>query len=108
MGIYIPIDLPEIDGNKSIKAEIRKIDGEWEFGIMTGGYYCSQQWSFYPLAEVQPHGRLIDADALLSKDADVQEVLIDFYGFIEDTVCGFSAKKIREAPTIIEADSKTI
>lgn len=55
--------LPKIEGDKSIKAEIRCVGGKWEFGIMTGGYYCSQEWTFYPLSELPPHGRLIDADA---------------------------------------------
>lgn len=55
--------LPTIEGDKSIKAEIRCIGGKWEFGIMTGGYYCCQQWSFYPLSELPPHGDLIDMDA---------------------------------------------
>ena len=56
--------LPKIDGNKAIKAEIRCIDGKWQLGIMTGGYYCSQEWTFYPLSELPQHGRLIDADEL--------------------------------------------
>ena len=56
-------EMPDIGNNKSIKAEIRNLDGKLEFGIMTGGYHCSQQWTYYPLVSVpSPHGDLIDRD----------------------------------------------
>ena len=55
------VKIPEIEENKSIKAEIRNLDGKLELGIMTGGYYCSQQWLYYPLAEApeQKHGKWV-------------------------------------------------
>ena len=58
------MEMPEIENNHGIKAEIRMLDGKLELGIMTGGYYCSQEWTYYPLVEIPDHGRLIDADAL--------------------------------------------
>ena len=67
-GIYIPMKLPDIKDNHIIKAEIRNIDGELQFGIMTDGYYCCQQWTYYPLMTVQDHGDLIDRDALKQKE----------------------------------------
>lgn len=64
MNVYVNgMKMPEIKENKSIKAEIRNLDGRLELGIMTGGYYCCEQWSYYPIIKVPDgHGRLIDAD----------------------------------------------
>lgn len=60
------VEMPDIENNKSIKAEIRNLDGKLELGIMTGGYYCSQQWTYYPIVSVPtPHGSLKDADAAI-------------------------------------------
>jgi len=56
------MEMPEIENNHGIKAEIRMLDGKLELGIMTGGYYCSQEWTYYPLVEIPDHGRLIDGD----------------------------------------------
>lgn len=65
MSVYIPgFEIPTIEGNRAIKAEIRQINGKLEFGIMTGGYSCCQQWTYYPLISVPPHSLLIVADAL--------------------------------------------
>ena len=63
-GIYIPMKLPGIEDNHRIKAEIRKIDGELQFGIMTDGYYCCENWTYYPITTIQDHGDLIDRDEL--------------------------------------------
>ena len=104
MSILINIKMPKIENNKSVKAEIRQIDGKFELGIMTGGYYCSQEWTYYPLVEVPtPHGRLIDGIAIRHKLLEVwrnsRNYTIDYKNGIED-----ANEAIRLAPTIIEAE----
>ena len=93
MSVYVQgFNIPEIEGNRRIKAEIRQLDGNLEFGIMTGGYKCCEQWTYYPLVKVQNHGRLIDADALLES--------------IKGTQRYFDLKfDIESAPTVIPADN---
>ena len=49
-----------------------------------------EKQDFCPLIELPPHGRLIDADALLSENVDP---------FTEQTIL-----KIKFAPTILEAE----
>lgn len=56
-----------------------------------------------PLVEVPPHGRLIDADALKAKEADVRDTWADCDGR-EDTVMGFSLDMLDHAPTILPAE----
>ena len=97
------MEMPKIKENKSIKAEIRNLDGRLELGIMTGGYYCCEQWSYYPIIEVPDgHGRLIDADELTS----------DY--FVTSTSTGnyislyVSKKQIEDAPIIIPADREEV
>lgn len=93
------MEMPDIENNKSIKAEIRNLDGKLELGIMTGGYYCSQQWTYYPIVSVPtPHGRLIDADALLS----VAEPIEDRRGNVKRVVWD---AHINRRPTVIEAEA---
>ena len=94
--------MPEIKENKSIKAEIRNLDGRLELGIMTGGYYCCEQWSYYPIIEVPyGHGRLIDADELRKKYKrpmdwlDRKEVMYHVTGIWTS---------IDNAPTVIPTD----
>lgn len=56
-----------------------------------------------PLVEVEtPHGRLIDADALENKGADV----CCSEGYYGSDIWGFSYEMIDDAPTIIEAEGK--
>lgn len=91
--------MPKIEGNKAIKAEIRQIDGKLEFGIMTGGYYCSQQWTYFPITEVPRHGRLIDTKPLLKK-------IIETWGIDADASdCNILFNLVADQPTIIEGDS---
>ena len=103
MSVYIPgMEMPVIVGNRGIKAEIRQIDGKLEFGIMTGGYSCCEQWTYYPIVPVPPHGRLGDLDEIvrykerLVVDADKINPKIRY---VVDT------KYIDTAPTIIPADT---
>ena len=49
-----------------------------------------------PLIEIPPHGRLIDADALLQE----HERIVDSWGLAHIV----SAQAVRNAPTIIEAE----
>lgn len=97
--------LPTVEGDKSIKAEIRCIGGKWEFGIMTGGYYCCQQWSFYPISELPPHGRCIDADARVNVQMyndefeDYQTVNMSI-----DDLLDSSWIELEDDPTIIPAE----
>ena len=101
MSILINMEMPEIDGNRGVKAEIRQLDGKLEFGIMTGGYDCCELWSYYPIQEIQkPHGRLIDADVEIEAiekwenhpDEYIRNRNKDFINFL------------KEAPTVIPAD----
>ena len=96
--------LPKIEGDKSIKAEIRCVGGKWEFGIMTGGYYCCQQWSFYPLSELPPHGKLGDLDESDNYAYDVLEIC-SAGGYKSQWEAAREMQKVyRDAPSIIEAE----
>ena len=90
--------LPEIEENKCIKAEIRNIDGQLRLGIMTGGYSCSQEWTYYPLDAIQAHGNLIDVDALLKQPCDIAE---RYGGGFQDE--GYLRDTIEHAPVVIPA-----
>lgn len=62
--------------------------------------FCESEYEDCPLIELPPHGRLIDADALLS--------LLDKCMFPSDMVTtsavGMAKNWIKDAPTIVEAD----
>lgn len=72
-------------------------DGFWKCDakrkIIKGSLYEKQEWC--SLIEIQPHGRLVDADAL-ELDADWEEQV--------DGYTGYSRLVIDAAPTIIPAD----
>lgn len=94
--------LPEIQDNHGIKAEVRRVDGVLELGIMTGGYSCCEQWTFYPIHELPPHGDLVDIRAIL--DIAMQYVPDD------DGSCSKANADLRElldeienAPVIVPA-----
>ena len=54
----------------------------------------------------EPHGRLIDADALCENGtADVHEDMV-CDGYVEDSTWGFSRDTILREPVIIEAEGK--
>lgn len=97
--------LPTVEGDKSIKAEIRCIGGKWEFGIMTGGYHCCQEWTFYPLSELPKHGRLIDAlwvrNQIIKQWMDYSDDSHMYKRGMEDAY-----EVIRNAPTIIPASEE--
>ena len=67
----------------------------------------SRRPDWCPLVEVQPHGRLIDADALMK---EIQETCKRLYGTDDITASPtLSTFKIYigEAPTIVEAEEET-
>lgn len=98
--------MPEIKENKSIKAEIRNLDGRLELGIMTGGYYCCEQWSYYPIIEVPDgHGRLIDA----SRFKNNMDNACDAGGWLEpitSAVKEYVKKNIDAEKTVIPAEEE--
>ena len=57
-----------------------------------------------PLLEVPAHGRLIDADALLNRDADYEYPLFDTDGSRDCVVPCYDRETIKSAPTVIEAE----
>jgi hypothetical protein len=74
------------------------LDGKLELGIMTGGYYCSQEWTYYPLVEVPAHGRLIDADEFFEALTMDDRVTICEAIHVQSI--------LSDAPTIIPASGK--
>lgn len=104
MGVYIPgIKMPVIVGNRGIKAEIRQIDGKLEFGIMTGGYSCCEQWTYYPLVPVPQHGRLGDLDAL--KARATKRLYASNHGSMAEAYCAALIDLIDAEPAVIPADT---
>lgn len=87
MGVYIKgMKMPKLEKNKTMQMTLWNDDGIMRVGIQTGGYWCSQEWTHYPVMEIStPHGRLVDAD------------LLDIYGDIFES--------IKEC-TIIEAEGE--
>lgn len=63
-------------------------------------YYTDCRPSDCPLSEVPAHGRLIDADALISRCKDEKG---GYYGH-ESAIIG---EAVESAPTVIEAEGKT-
>ena len=98
------LDMPKLKPNTRIKAEIRLLDGRLEFGIMTGGYRCCEQWQYYQIAEVPtPHGRLIDLDKAHLYALD--ELFDVSPSYITNTEAAKAMMNIYEhMPTVIEAE----
>ena len=93
------LKLPEIPNNHGVKAEIRVLDGKLTFGLMTGGYRCCEQWRYFPVEQLPPHGDLIERDAASLSDF---EIAICDGSFMEGMK--MLLEKIDNAPTIIEAE----
>ena len=70
-------------------------------GVVT--YYSGE--TIGEAVSIPPHGRLIDADALEDEGADVHEDIM-CGDYVEDAIWGFSHYMIRNAPTIIPAESE--
>lgn len=60
--------------------------------------------SEYSLVPVPPHGRMIDADALLKNGADYEYPLFDTDGSWDCCTPCFDVDSIKNAPTIIPAE----
>ena len=101
-GIYIPMKLPEIEDNHRIKAEIRKIDGELQFGIMTDGYYCCENWTHYPITTIQDHGDLIDIEPFMR--GLYEEMCTGGEVYTTKQVYEMLDQELREMPTVIPAE----
>ena len=56
------------------------------------------------VVSVPPHGRLIDADALLNRDADYEYPLFDTDGSWDCVVPCYDRETIKSALTVIEAE----
>ena len=98
------MEIPEVSDVGVVRAEIRMIDGEVRLGIMTGGSACSQVWTFYPLAGIPPHGRLIDVDYADECAYDVLELASNY---LPGREAARAMQKIyQNAPTIIPADKE--
>ena len=54
-----------------------------------------------PLVEVPPHGRLIDADALMDANADLADC-----DFIHPRIGSTLREVVEDAPTIVEAEGE--
>ena len=77
------------------KCKITKMSYYDSEGYPRGGYNDRPEWC--PLVEVkEPHGRLIDGDALQCKVDDIGLGYYEVLGVTEDT--------IDSAPTVIEAE----
>lgn len=61
-------------------------------------------WEEAEAVPVPPHGRLIDADALLNRDADYEYPLFDTDGSWDCVVPCYDRETIKSAPTVIKAE----
>ncbi len=87
MGLYIPdLRLPA-DGDFELWIAVRK-DGSFTYNVR-GGWQDGKQKAI----PVPPHGRLIDADALLATN-------YGHFGAIDD----MAREAIKNAPTVIPAE----
>lgn len=78
------------------------LKGTCAFCMVDGKYRDAQTNDGCPLVPVPPHGRLIDADALLSQyKGNIWTAQIDYAEGLRDV-----AKDIADAPTIIPADKE--
>lgn len=60
----------------------------------------------YPLVRVPPHGRLIDADALLETEAQHWITEYNSDGYAADEIGAYTMTQIDAMPTIIPADKE--
>lgn len=97
MGIYIKgVEMP----TACFKCELFEADTDWCRGAkreVENPYSDDGVCTFCPLVPVPPHGRLIDADALL---ADVRKRSESY--FADD----FAHEWVDKQPTIIEAEGE--
>ena len=100
MGLYIPGMKMPPKGKRLFVA----VNGCGDVYLITSGAEIITKYQpSVKAVELPPHGRLIDADALENEGADVHQD-IEYCGYIEDTIYGYSHEMIENAPTIIPAD----
>jgi len=105
MGVYIKgMEMPKVAGRIEAVITILK-DGTAQIAISPAedqiGY-----WKEYPLSEIPPHGRLIDADALTGRILEEHDKFGAMNQYDSGLRAGYraSTKAVRLAPTIIPAD----
>ena len=98
MSIFIKgMKMPQLEKNETMQMTLWNDDGIMRVGIQTGGYWCSQEWTHYPVMEIStPHGSLIDADDCHVYRGD--------YSTYSDYSTAFDM--IDNAPTVIEAEGE--
>ena len=119
MGIYIPNEpMPKNCAFCPVEHYDCPLLGEDEkgWGIDVTAYFDgNERHPDCPLVEVKPHGRLIDADALLAKfevdesscDAHGQDFTFSFIrGEAYCTEWYYPQQRLMDAPTIIESDGE--
>ena len=90
MGVYIPkMQVPETCG--------KCLDVGWHYVFDCHIDECDTRMQSCPLVEVKPHGRLIEANALMGK-----AFRYEIHG--KPTLKVVLASALRDAPTIIEAE----
>lgn len=104
------MEIPNIENNESIKAEIYNLNGKLKLRIMTGDYYCSQHWIYYPIVSIPtPHGQLKDEKQLKEYIAETIKNFekmnrsdLEYYSLI--AALRTVEVMIEHIPTIIEAE----
>ena len=99
MGVYIEgMEMPKTCRECSYCwAGLKSCDAK--YGLPVGDRWDMERASFCPLTEVpEPHGRLIDADAL-KKD-------LDTIWFVDRGNCSDVQSCVADAPTVIERSNK--
>ena len=90
-------EITKLEKNETMQMTLWNDDGIMRMGIQTGGYWCSQEWTQYPVMEIStPHGSLIDADDCHVYRGD--------YSTYSDYSTAFDM--IDNAPTVIEAEGE--
>lgn len=99
MSVLIKMDMPK---EKAVAVVILP-DGTAYTAEMSAGV-CTEYLADCTAIEVPAHGRLIDADALLNRDADYEYPLFDTDGSWDCVVPCYDRETIKSTPTVIEAE----
>lgn len=111
MGVYIDMEMPQKTYAHCML--IKDIDGSAQLLVCTKNSGEISEWESYDLVPVPPHGRLIDADALLER-FEKEEKAADEHG--RDFSFSFKSggenctewwpvqQMLMDAPTVLEAE----
>ena len=92
MGVYIDMEMPK--KTYAYCMLIKDIDGSVQLHVCTKNSEEISEWEFYDLVHVpEPHGRLIDADAVILEDGPYEY----------DDWCQWALRQYQGAPTVIPA-----